>query len=113
MLREAPLRHPATVVRERMLGGEEPPMPRFSDLFMLLMQMGISPDVTFVRYPIVRRYQDIDEALDDCKAMIGAGWDEAKAREILNETLVEEGGELVFNGGVTLAGIAHWRPRTI
>jgi SAM-dependent methyltransferase len=112
MLREAPLLHPATVVRERMLGGEEPPMPRFSDLFMLLMQMGISPDVTFVRYPIVRRYEDIDEALDDCKAMIGADWDEAKAREILNETLVEEGGELVFDGGVTLSGIAHWRPRS-
>jgi hypothetical protein len=24
--------------------------------------------------------------------------------------LAEDGGELVFDGGVTLSGIAHWRP---
>lgn len=112
MMRELPLRHPATVVRERMLGADEAPMPRFSDLFMLLVQMGIAADVTFVRHPIVRRYEDIDEALADCRAMIGAGWDDSIARPILKEVLAEEGGELVFDGGVTLSGIAHWRPQT-
>ena len=112
MMREVPVVHPAAVVRERMLGGEEPRFPRFSDLFMLLMQMGIAPDVDFVRYPIFQRYADSEEALADCRALIGEGWDEDKARAILRDVLVEEGGELVFNGGLTLSGIAHWQPRT-
>jgi SAM-dependent methyltransferase len=111
MLREEPLRHPAVVVRERLLGEKEPRLPRFTDLFMLLIQIGIAPDVNFIRYPINHRYSGIDEALADCRALIGEGWDEAKARAILSELLVEEGGELVFEGGMTLAGIAHWQPQ--
>jgi SAM-dependent methyltransferase len=110
MLREVPMLHPAVVVRERLLGGQEPPLPRFTDLFMLLIQMGIAPDVSFIRYPINQRYAGMDEALADCRALIGPGWDEPKARAILRDVLVEEGGELVFDAGVTLAGIAHWRP---
>lgn len=112
VMRELPLLHPATVVRERTLGREEHRLPRFSDLFMLLIQMGIAADVNFIRYPIVQRYADLDEALDDCRALIGPGWDETNARAILREVLVEDGDELVFDGGVTLSGIAHWRPRT-
>jgi Methyltransferase domain len=111
MMREGPMIHPAAVVRERMLGAEDPPVPRFSDLFMLLMQIGIAPNVNFIRYPIVQRYADIDEALADCRALIGVGWDEAKARAILRDVLVEGAGELVFDGGVTLSGIAHWQPQ--
>jgi SAM-dependent methyltransferase len=112
MLREVPLHHPAVVVRERLLGEEEPRLPRFTDLFMLLIQMGIAPDVDFIRYPINQRYAGMEEALADCRALIGEGWDEPKARAILLDLLVEEGRELVFDGGVTLAGIAHWRPQT-
>jgi hypothetical protein len=112
MLREAPMLHPAVVVRERMLGGVERRMPRFSELFMLLVQMGVAPDVDYVRYPIAQRYADIDEALADCRALIGDGWDETKARAILRDVLVAEGDELVFDGGLTLSGIAHWQPQT-
>ncbi|MDQ6879807.1 MAG: class I SAM-dependent methyltransferase [Candidatus Dormibacteraeota bacterium] len=110
MLRETPMLHPATVVRERLVGGAEPGMPRFSDLFMLLIEMGIAPDVDFIRYPITQRYADIDEALTDCRPLVGEGWDEKKARAILREVLTVEKDELVFEGGVTLSGIAHWRP---
>jgi methyltransferase family protein len=110
MMRELPMKHPATVIRERLRHDQEPPMPRFSDLFMLLVQMGIAPDVDFIRYPIVQRYADMDEALADCRPLVGAAWDEASARTILLDILVEEDGELVFDGGVTLSGIAHWRP---
>ena len=111
MMREIPMVHPAVVIRERLVGDQEPRVPRFSDLFMLLMQMGIAPDVDFIRYPIVQRYTDIDEALADSRDMIGTDWDEAKARDILEEVLTVEGNELVFDGGVTLSGIAHWQPR--
>ena len=111
MMREVPMLHPAGVIRKRLIGADDPRMPRFSDLFMLLMQMGIAPDVDFIRYPIVQRYAGMDEALADSRHMVGAAWDEAKATSILREVLVEEGAELVFDGGVTLSGIAHWQPR--
>jgi SAM-dependent methyltransferase len=110
MMRQLPMVHPASVIRERLRGVEEPRMPRFSDLFMLLIQMGIAPDVDFVRYPIVQRYADIDEALADCRHFFGARWDEAKVLDILQEILVKDERELVFDGGVQLSGIAHWRP---
>ena len=111
MLRQGPMPHPATPLRERLTGTTELPMPRFSDLFMLLIQIGIAPDVTFVRYPVVNRYANIEEALDDCRMLIGSGWDETRARTLLEEMLTKDGNELVFDGGVALSGIAHWQPR--
>jgi methyltransferase family protein len=111
MLREGPMPHPAATIRARMLGGEGPGVPQFSDLFMLLMQMGIAPDVTFIRYPVVQRYGDIDEALADSRALVGEGWDEARGRAMLLEMLVRDGDELVFDSGVALSGVAHWRPQ--
>jgi hypothetical protein len=111
MLRESPMAHLGAIVRDRMLG-EEPRLPRFSDLFMLLMQMGIAPDVTFTSYPNPQRYSGIEEALADCQAMIGDRWDEEKGRAIVNGLLQPDGDELVFEGDVTLSGIAHWQPKT-
>jgi len=110
MLREGPMPHPATVIRERMLGGAGPRMPRFSDLFMLLVQMGIAPDVTFISYPIVQRYADLSEALADCLPLLSGDVDEAAVRGILQEILTQGDDELVFDGGVSLSGIAHWHP---
>lgn len=111
MLREGPMPHPATVLRERLTGAPVLPMPRFSDLFMLLIQMDIAPDVTFVRYPVVNRYADIEEALTDCRTLIGPDWDEARARNLLDEMLTKDGDELVVDSGIALSGIAHWQPR--
>jgi hypothetical protein len=113
MMREGPVPHPATLLRERMTGIPALPVPQFSDLFMLLMQMGIAPDVAFVRYPIVNRYADIEEALADCRLLFGAEWDEARARTLLEEMLTKDGDELVIDSGAALAGIAHWQPREI
>jgi len=111
MLREGPMPHPAAAIRARMAGGEGPGVPQFSDLFMLLMQMGIAPDVRFIRYPVVNRYCDIDEALADSRALVGEGWDEARGRAMLEGMLVRDGDELVFDSGVALSGVAHWRPQ--
>ena len=47
---------------------------------MLLLQMGIAADVTFLSYPIMTRYADMDEALADCRALYGEGWDEARRK---------------------------------
>ncbi len=111
MLRESPLPHPGAVIRRRIFGNEGPRLPRFSDLFMLLMQMDMAPDVTFLRYPILNRYKDFDEALVDARSLVGDGWDEGVGRATLEELLTPEGDEVVFDGGTVLSGVAHWRPR--
>ena len=110
MLRESDLPHPAALVRKRLLGHTGHRLPRFSELFMLLVQMGVVPDVTFVRYPIVTRYADMEEAVDDARGIFGAGWDDAAGRAVLDEVLRRDGDELVFDGGTALSGVAHWQP---
>jgi SAM-dependent methyltransferase len=111
MMRETELPHPAAVLRRGLAGNEGPRLPRFSELFMLLIQMGIAPDVDFIRYPIVTRYASMDEALADSRALFGEGWNQDAARAILDEVLMKDGGELVFDGGVALSGVAHWQPQ--
>jgi hypothetical protein len=112
MLREGDMPHPAAAIRKRLQGDTGPGMPRFSDLFMVLIQIGIAPDVKFLSYQSVTRYANLDEALVDARALIGDGWDEATGRAMLEELLTRENGELVFNGGTVLSGVAHWQPRT-
>jgi hypothetical protein len=85
-------------------------VPQFSDLFMLLTQMGIAPDVTFIRYPVVNHYADMDEAMIDCRMLMGDEWDEARARTLIEEMATKDGDELVIDGGLALSGIAHWQP---
>ena len=111
MLRESELPHPAAAIRTRLLGDARPRLPRFSDLFMLLVQMGIAPDVNYLTYPSLTRYSDLDEALIDARALVGEAWDEATGRAMLDELLARDGDQLVFDGGMVLSGVAHWRPR--
>src|SRR5438552_18621419 len=111
MMRETDLPHPASEIRRRLVGDTGPRLPRFSELFMLLMQMGIAADVDFLRYPIVTRYADMEEAVVDSRALFGQGWDEAAGRAMLQEILQPEAGQLVFDGGIVVSGVAHWQPR--
>jgi SAM-dependent methyltransferase len=111
MMRESELPHAGALVRRRLLGESGPRLPRFSELFMLLLQMGIAPDVDFIRYPITTRYSNMDEAATDARAMFGQGWDEAAGRKVLDEILHRDGDDLVFDGGQVLSGVAHWQPR--
>src|SRR5439155_14500457 len=107
MLRESDLPHPAAEIRRRLVGDTGPRLPRFSELFMLLMQMGIAADVDFLRYPIVTRYADMEEAVADSRALFGQGWDEAAGRAALREILRPDAGQLIFDGGVAVSGVAH------
>ena len=63
MLRESELPHPAAAIRKRLAGDAGPGLPRFSDLFMLLVQIGLAPDVTFLRYTSTNRYGNFEEAV--------------------------------------------------
>jgi hypothetical protein len=111
MMRESDLPHPAAEVRRRLQRDEGARLPRFSELFMLLLQMGIAPDVDFLRYPITTRYSDIDEAVVDVRAMFGEGWDEDAGRVAVEQILQSDGDQLVYDGGIALSGVAHWQPR--
>jgi len=110
MMRETELPHAGAELRRRLLGDAGPRMPRFSDLFNLLVQMGTAPDVHFLTYPIMHRYADMEDALIDARGMFGQGWDESAGRAALQELLRPDEGELVFDGGLALTGVAHWRP---
>lgn len=110
LMRETELPHPGAEIRRRLLGDSGPRMPRFSDLFMLLVQQGITPDVHFMSYPVMQRYPDMDEALADTRAMFGARWDEEKGRGVLEEIVSREGDEVVYDGGMVRSGVAHWHP---
>ncbi|TME68555.1 MAG: class I SAM-dependent methyltransferase, partial [Chloroflexi bacterium] len=110
MMRETELPHAGAELRRRLLGDAGPRMPRFSDLFNLLVQMGTPPEVHFLTYPIMHRYADMEEALIDARGMFGQGWDESAGRAALQELLRPDDGELVFDGGLALTGVAHWRP---
>jgi SAM-dependent methyltransferase len=112
MMRETDLPHPAAVLLRRLAAHAGPRLPRFSELFMLLLQIDIPADVKFIRYPIVTHYASMEEALTDSRALFGDGWDEDRARQLLGEILSKDGDELVFEGGVALSGVAHWQPST-
>jgi SAM-dependent methyltransferase len=111
-LRESDLPHPSAAIRKRLLGEAGPRLPRFSELFMLLIQMGIAPDVAFLRYRSVTRYADLDEALTDARTLVGDAWDDLTGRAMLEQMLTPDGEELVFDGGMVVAGVAHWQPQT-
>ena len=111
MLREGAIPHPAEEIRRRMQK-VVPRMPQFSDLFMVLLQMGIAPDVSFIRYPTMQRFGDLEEAVADCRMHLDDPFDEAAVRSILEEILVKDADGLVFDAGLTLSGVAHWQPRT-
>ena len=109
MLREGSVPHQANVLRDRLLG----PLPRitqFSDLFMVLLQLGIYPDVRFIGYPVLNRYPSLDDAIADSAPLFGDAWSEHAAIE-LEKMLVRDGDEYVYDGGVAMSGIAHWQPQ--
>src|SRR5438552_563412 len=81
------------------------------DEFMRVLELGIAPAVACLRYPIMTRSSDMDDALADSRALFAGGWDEAAGRAVLEEILQRHGDELVFDGGVALSGVAHWQPR--
>ena len=110
MLREGSVPHPANVLRDRMADGPLPRITQFSDLFMVLLQIGIHPDVTFISYPVANRYASFEEAVDDSAPLFGEGWNEDVEQE-LRKMLARDGDEWVYDGGVSFSGIAHWQPR--
>lgn len=110
-LRDAEHMHPAEQLRRELGAGAR--HPRFQDLFNLLRQMGVAPEVAYGRYPWRSRYAGLEEAVEDCRGRLGGAWDEGRGRAWLEERLRPGAdGGLVFEGGEMVAGVAHWTPRS-
>ncbi len=87
--------------------------PVFRDLYNLLQQLGVQPDVSVLRYPAFIRYQGLDQAVEDCRERVGEVWDDERGRAWLQRNLrAEPDGGLVFDGGEMVSGVAHWQPST-
>jgi len=112
MLREGSVPHPANVLRDRIAPDPLPRITQFSDLFLVLLQLGIYPDVRFISYPVVNRYSSFEEAVEDSAPLFGDAWSGAAEAE-LRRMLMRDGDELVYDGGLSVSGIAHWQPRRI
>ena len=109
VLRDSAHGHPAEVLA----GPGRPREPRLRDCFLLLRQLGISPEVTMATYPTFHRYEGLEQALEECRPAAGGGWDEERARAWLRANLrPDEDGSLVYEAGDVVAGALHWQPRT-
>src|SRR5258708_9696519 len=80
ILRESDLPHPAAAIRTRLQGDVGPRMPRFSDLFMLLMQIAIAPDVQFLTSQPATRYTSLSAAVVAALALLADAWHEPIGR---------------------------------
>ncbi len=109
VLRDTPSLHPAEV----MAGPDRAREPRLRDLLLVLRQLGAAPDMALRTYPVVQRFESLEQAVDGCRTQVGHVWDEARGRAWLEAHLRrDEDGSLVYEGGQVTAGVLHWTPRT-
>ena len=95
------------------LGFPRTRMPEFRDLWLVLRQVGIDPDVVMLRYPSRPVYDSLEAAVEEARSALGERWDEGRGRSYLEARLVpEEDGRLAWDAGEMVSGVAHWRPRT-
>lgn len=109
LMRDSPHQHPG----ELMAGPHRAREPRARDCFLLLRQMGAEPEVFYVRTPTFHRFEDLEQAVTECRTHVGLAWDETQGRAWLEANLVpDESGGLRFDGADMTTGILHWQPRT-
>ena len=112
VLRHGQLRTPSDPLYELMTGERRARMPQFGDLWNLLLQAGIRPEVGLLEYEGFQAWESLDEFLAEYRPPLAERWDEGKALAWMDANLVaEEDGRLVYGRGPSTAGVAHWRPR--
>ena len=94
------------------LAGARTRMPEFADLLAVLREMGVEAETGGWTHPSSRRYETLDEALDEVAAALGERWDPDRGRAWLERRLRRDAdGSLVYDAGQTKVGVAHWQPR--
>jgi SAM-dependent methyltransferase len=109
VLRDSSRFHPADWIGP----SDRPRAPCFRDCFMLLRQLGVAPDAAMFEYPASLWYDSLEEAVAECRAVLGPDWEEARGRAWLETHLEpQEDGTLRYEAGKVTAGVLHWRPRS-
>jgi SAM-dependent methyltransferase len=109
VLRDSQHAHPA----ERMVAASRVREPRLRDCFLLLRQLEVAPELSFLRYPASFSFQSLEAAVEDCRIHLGAHWEEEAGRAWLEANLERrQDGTLLYDAGEVTAGILHWKPRT-
>jgi SAM-dependent methyltransferase len=109
VLRDSQHAHPA----ERMVAATRVREPRLRDAFLLLRQLGVAPELSFLTYPASFNFQSLEAAAEDCRLHLGAHWEEAAGRAWLEDNLQRrQDGTLLYDAGEITTGILHWKPRT-
>ena len=94
------------------LGFARTRMPEFRDLYPVLRQLGVAPEVAMLRYPSRPVYASLEAAEAEVQAALGERWDQARGRAFLESRLLPDGeGRLAWDAGEMVAGVAHWTPR--
>jgi hypothetical protein len=97
---------------EEMTGERAPRHPRLSDLYCLLRQIGIGPDVVLTRNNWSQRFQTLEAAVAAGRDRLGERWDEERGRSWIAERLrPAPDGTLVYGDDTTFVGVIHWSPR--
>jgi hypothetical protein len=110
-LRDSQPVHPAVPLGEALSGEPTPRMPQLSDLYLLLRQIGIAPDVVLRANRWVQRYADLDAAVAACRERLAGRWDERRGHAWLDEHLMPASdGSLTYTDPASTVGVIHWRP---
>jgi SAM-dependent methyltransferase len=109
VMRDSAHTHPG----ERLAPPGRPVPPRLRDCFLLLRQLGVTPDLAMFTTPTHYYFADLDAAVEECRLNVGPGLDERAARTWLASNLQPgPGGTLVYDGGDLISGVLHWNPQS-
>lgn len=96
---------------EEMTGERAPRHPRLSDLYYLLRQIGVGPDVVLARNNWSQRFETLDAAVATCRDRLGERWDDQRCRSWLADRLrPAPDGTLTYGDDTTFVGVIHWSP---
>lgn len=110
-LRDGPAHFPWDALFERITGTPRLREPGLADLYLVLRQMGISPDLSLHRRPARRSYPSPEAAVDDLRFRLGELFDEHQAAAFCAETMRPDGaGDVAYEPGEVAVGILHWEP---
>jgi SAM-dependent methyltransferase len=111
-VRYGQLRTPSDPFWELMTGTPRARMPQFGDLWNLLEQRGIHPEVAVLEYEAFQSWADMDEFYDEYRPPLAEAWDQAQAAAwVADHVTRDPDGRFVYGRGRSFSGVAHWQPR--
>ncbi len=110
-LRDGQHRHPAELLEEHLTGRSRPRQPRLSDLFNVLRQLDIAPDLVMTRDHWRHHYASLEMAIETLRDLVGEAWDETAGPAWISEHFAAHpDGSVTFDRPAIPEGVLHWTP---